>query len=680
MPTAFTRHEKDLTLTGCGMVIESRVSMQHPASPSLAPSDPPGSRRTGGLFLLQCMAIFLVGFLAVSPSLDGGWLWDDDQQISANLNLRDLDGLRRIWTEPSESDYYPVKSLIAWGLWQLWGPVPTGYRVFNLVCHLTGALLIWRLLGRLGLRWGWLGGLLFAAHPLTVESVAWISQIKNTVSLPFLLLAMLGYIDYDERRRSGRLVGAVLFFLAAMLSKSSVVMFPAVALLYCWWKRGTLDRRDILSVLPFAGISLIFGCVTIWFQNTRAIGEYPIPDLGWVARLAGAGVNAWFYLVQFFLPVGLSPIYPHWKIDPPAAWQLLTVPAFAILFRWFWTRRAGWGRHAVLGLGFFLLNLLPVLGLQPMAFMAFSWVSDHFVYLPMIGLIGLVVAGAEAAYRRLRNPWKNAEITLLGAVVVILTTLSHAHAAVFRNAEALWTRAVERYPESAPALNSLGAAQLEQERVFEALANIGEALKRRADFPEARNNLGLALWKLGRKDEALVQFREALRLKPWLASAHFNAGSLVLEESETDPSRLPEAIAHLEDATKLHPAHTGARSALGLALMMAGRPEEAAAELQKARELAPWKVEIHNNFGKLFLQQGDAPEAEKHFRRAIALDARCAVAYNNLGVALFLMGRPAEALSAFQTALDIDPAYRNAQANRDLLLMRLREKGEAGTD
>src|SRR5882757_4089463 len=167
--------------------------------------------QVGGLEIriFKILLIVLTGLFIYAPSFHGGWLWDDDQEITANAVLRDDSGLIKIWQGESGADYFPLKSSFQWILFRVL-PAPdergqidsTGYHVVNVILHLICALLVWKVLDRLGLRGAWLGGRLFAIHPIMVESVAWVSELKNTLSLPFLLLSMLAYINFDEREKT----------------------------------------------------------------------------------------------------------------------------------------------------------------------------------------------------------------------------------------------------------------------------------------------------------------------------------------------------------------------------------------------------------------------------------------------------------------------------------------------
>ena len=313
--------------------------------PPTAPGRPSPPRGTGGWWW-QAALILLVGWWAFAPAFHGGWLWDDPLEITDNPELRDLDGLRNAWFAPMTSDYFPLKTTVQWVLWRCWHDQPAGYHLTSAGLHLLSALLLWHLFKKLGIRLAWFGGLLFALHPVTVESVAWIAELKNTLSLPLLLLAMCAWIDYDNQGRRSDHLRAVLFFLAAMLCKSAVVMFPAVLLLYAWWKRGRITWKDFKASAAFFAISLILGLVTVWFQSHRAINWVVIPIGGFLSRLACAGLALSFYSAKAVLPARLIPIYPQWVVNPPAPVQFLPWLGLGAVGWVLWKNRTGWGRHA----------------------------------------------------------------------------------------------------------------------------------------------------------------------------------------------------------------------------------------------------------------------------------------------------------------------------------------------
>ncbi len=503
-------------------------------------------RGSTALPLARVLLILGAGLLVFRPALSAGWLWDDNQEVTANPVLPDPAGLAKIWAGSAGADYFPLKTTVQWFEWRLWGADPAGYHAVSVVLHLLSALLFWRLLCRLGLEAAWIGGLLFAVHPLVVESVAWAAELKNTLSLPLLLLAMTAYADFDARGRCRDYGLSLLWFLLALLAKSSVVMFPCVILLHAWWRRGRIGGRDLRASAPFFALSLVLGLVTVWFQHHRAQETELVLAGGLLSRLACAGMALTFYLGKCLWPVGLSPIYPRWAVDPPAPWQWLPWLAWGAAAAWFWTRRAGWGRAALFGLGFFALNLVPVLGFATNTYMRISWVADHFAYIAILGVIGLAVAGLD----RWRVGWvKRAAI---GAVVAVLFVQSRAYTAVFHDEETLWTCTLRQNPGAWPAHYNLANRLAQRHALAEAEEHYRAALKLVPDFTDAHFNLGNDLFLQGKLQAAADQYLETLRLDPGYAYGHVGLGNLLMFSG-----RAREAVPQYAEAHRLKPADPG---------------------------------------------------------------------------------------------------------------------------
>lgn len=536
----------------------------------------------------RAASIALAIAFAFGPALRGGWLWDDAAEISHNPALRDFSGLGRIWTGDVGADYLPLKSTVQWVAWQLWRDHVLGYHLLNAVLHFIGALLVWRLLAKLreahgaghAAGWEWLGGLLFAVHPLTVESVAWISELKNALSLPPLLLALCAYVDFDSGGRRRDLVRAVTWFLAAMLCKSSVVMLPVVLLLYAWWRRRQLRRRDILASVPFFLVSLVLGLVTIWFQQQRAIAPSGLElELGGIGfRLANAGRALAFYFSKCVFPLGLLPIYPRWETDALAWRHLASGLGIAVVATACWRCRATWGRHALLGLGFFALNLIPVLGWVPMSYLRISWVADHFAYVPLIGIVGLSAAGV--AWLRLHRA-RLASALALGAALALAIVGRH-HARHFRSERDLWAHTVRHNPAAWEAQKSLSHLLLQEGDVAGAITHGQHAVRLKPNYAEAHNNLANALLAADRPADAAAHYQTAVQLRPTFADAHFNLAAVLLPLG-----RVGEAAHHAAEAARLAPADAEAHCLLAHALAQLGRTAEARAHYQIALRLRP---------------------------------------------------------------------------------------------
>jgi len=573
--------------------------------------------------LLQAALLIAVTLACFWPALRGGWLWDDDLEIVRSPFIRAAGGWWKPWVSPAGMDYFPLKDTLHWFQWRLWGDAVLGYHVSNVCLHLLSALLLWRLLDKLGAPQAWLGGLLFAVHPVAVESVAWISEFKNTASFPPLLLGLGAWVDYDERRRPRDLWLALAWFVVAMLCKTSVVMLPFFLLLLAWWRRRRIGLSDLLAAAPFFAVSLVLGLVTLRFQGHRAMIDAG-PAAGFIARFDQAGWNLLFYLRTFLWPVRLSPIYEPFQATLPGLVPWLFVAAALVGC---WLCRAGWGRHALLGGGWFVLNLIPILGLVPLSYLRVAPRADHFAYLSLAGITALAGAGFAAAWDAVSSQLRVRRLILALAgtmLVVAFAVLSRAHAAIFRDESVLWHEAVARSPN----------AWL------------------------AHNNLGRVLMGEGSPSLAREQFEAALRLGPDSAEVQTNLGN-ALEALNLAPA----AQAHYEAAVKIDPAFAGAHYGLGRSLLRSGHPAEAAAELQRTVTLDPSHAFAHNNLGLALAQLGHLPDALVEYQKALQLNPRLPEVYLNLGNAHARAGEVEAAIAEYRKALELDPRYAAAQLN-----------------
>jgi Tfp pilus assembly protein PilF len=390
---------------------------------------------------------------------------------------------------------------------------------------------------------------------------------------------------------NGPYVASLLLFIAAMLCKSSVVMFPFVLLLYAWWRRGRVDRRDMLGTAPFFAVSLALGLVTVWFQENRAIEDLAVGQGGVAARLVIAGRAIAFYLGKAVWPVGLLPVYPRWI--PVVSPVTVLGPWLVVVAILFWLVRMGrqaWARHALLGLGFFLINLMPVLGFLPMSYLRFSWVADHFAYLPLVGIAGLAAAGLDPVFRGLRMAgWVAA-----AALVAVLAAGSRAHVRIYRDEETLWTRTLALSPGSWLAENNLGNVLFQSGRTAAAFPHFADAVRLNPEYPEAQDNLGTSLVRAGRVREGIAHYGEALRLKPDFPMAEYNLGLALRQDG-----RPGEAMLHLGKAVMLQPGLAGPHNAMGVILAAQGRIDEAIAQFETALRLDPGLAEARHNLAVL---------------------------------------------------------------------------------
>jgi Flp pilus assembly protein TadD len=578
---------------------------------------------------LKALVIVVAGLWVFWPGVRGQWIADDGWYIAGNPLMNDPARIWKAWFQPgSWVEYYPLEETVQYYQWQLWHDNTFGYHLTNILLHLASALLVWRLLAKFGLRLAWLGGLIFAVHPMVVDSVALINELKTSLSLPPFLLALMAWMDYEDKGRPRDYALALAFFIVAMLCKITVAMFPFVILLFAWWKRGAIGWRDSKASAPFFAVSLFLGVMTIRAADIYShsgpvyANDTPIGNLLW--RWVLAGENIAFYFSRCFLPVTPLAFYPRWKVDPSAPAQYVPWLVLAGVLCFLWTKRKGWGRHGLLGVGFFLIMLAPFWGLNWISYMNFTWVLDHLLYVPILGLIGLVIAGIDGVGRELPPSLRPFGMGLVAVVIGWLAWNSHAYASMFTDEATLAAYNV-RYDPGSSAMH---------------------------------NNLGFALANEGRLPEALEQFQIAFRLDPQAANCSENLGDVLL-----GLGRVQDSLRQQEITVKLRPAWPQAHISLGNSLKSAGRGNEAIAEYEEAVRIEPSSAWMHYYLGLELRRNNRLPEAIEQYREALAIKPSYADAHNSLAIALYALGRTDEAREHFEQALKIDPDNKNARDN-----------------
>ena len=555
---------------------------------------------------------------------------DDTLYVLQNPLVKDDAGLWKIWCEPGKFvEYYPIEESLLWFQWHWWGDQTFGYHLTSVLLHLVSAFLVWRLLARFNLRFAWLGGLLFAVHPAQVESVAWISELKNTLSLPFALLTMIFWIDYEETKKPRDYRLAIGFFLVSMLCKISFALFPLVILLYAWWKRQRIGWNDLRVSVPFFTVSIILGLMTVRagqrFALDFQITTNPIPIGGFLSHLALAGTSLSFYFIESLFPLDPLPLYPQWSVNPFRIAQLLPWLVSSAMLVLLWFRRQTWGRHALLGLGFFIILMLPFLGFITVSFMQFTWVMDHFLYLPVIGIIGLVVAALGQISSRLSMNFNYAGCGLVAIILGLLALRSHVYAASFASAETLWIYLAQHSPGSWRAHINLGTVYLTARKTEEARQQFEMASAINPDNPESYNNLGCIFAMSGRKSEAIQNFRRAIQNDPYYLETYNNLATFYYREG-----RLNDAIVANQKAVNLVPNDPAGHRNLEAVLALAGRWDDAAKEDEASIRLNPDDANAHNRLGKALVKLGRITEAREQFQDALRIDPNLSEAESNL--------------------------------------------------
>ncbi len=557
--------------------------------------------------------LFLAVALTYQPAWNGGWLFDDDIQVIWP-QLYSWHGLYRIWFDVlATPQYYPMSFSAFWVEHKLWGDATLGFHLVNIFLHATAALILARILRRLMVPGAYLAAAIFALHPVCVESVAWITELKNTLSAVFYLGAILLYLYFDQTRNVWWYLIAFVLFTLALLSKTATVMLPAVLPVIFWWQRGRLSwKSDLLPLAPFFLASAVAGMITVWVERkTGAVGsEF---DLALVERCLLPGRVIWFYLGKLFWPTHLVFFYPRWNVSRTVWWQYLFPAAALLLLAILWRLR-GQGRAPLAGLLCFAATLFPVLGFFNVYFFRYSFVADHFQYLASLGIITLFAAGVALLLKRAEG-WKKV-IGQMGcmALVVVLAVLSWRQSRMYTDAETLYGTTVDRNPDCPVAQNNLGEILARRGQRDEAIAHFRKALEVKPDYVEAHDNLGLALTHCGQSDEAIAHFRKALEIDPGYALVHNNLALALLYSGQPD-----EAMVHFRRALEINPELAETHSTLGAMLVDRGRGDEAIVHYRKALEIKPDYVEVHCNLAKALAGRGRLEEAIACYRKALDL-------------------------------------------------------------
>ena len=640
------------------------------------------------------LGVVVATFIGFAPALRCEFLnWDDLENFTVNPHYRGLGWtqLRWMWTTVLLGHYVPVSWMTLGIDYLIWGMNPTGYHLTNVVLHSVNAAVFYLVAQRL-IRLSMptaapasalavrlsaaLAALVFAVHPLRVESVAWVTERRDVLSGLFYLLAVWAYLhdveaplDQRLRRRPWYWVSLSCFVLA-LLSKAITMTLPLILVVLdvyplrrlgqgsdSWWSRPA--RRRWAEKIPFVLASALVTPVT-FFAARSAANLLSVGDVGLMERLAISVYGLVFYVWKTIVPLDLSPFYPLQRpVLPLGASYLLGGAVVVVITGFVILARRRWPAAGAVWL-VYVVTLLPVSGV----FQNGPQISaDRYSYLPSLSLALITGAAGLGAWRVWtgRRHGRAPGFCLTGAgfvLVTALTLLTWQQIEIWHDSERLWTHAVSLTPSWMAHLQ-LGNVRRQQARLAEANEHYRQASSMRPDAPDVLIQWGVALAQQGRLAEALDRFTGALRLRPDSGAAHYNWGNAVLAAGDVE-----EAIAHYREAVRLEPQGAEAYNNWGRALAIQGKREEAIANYREALRIKPMSVP-HYNWGNALFAAGDLDGAIAHYREAARLDPDAAEIYNNWGMALARQARWEEAILKYRAALGRRPNYPLASANLD---------------
>jgi len=602
--------------------------------------------------IFMLVFLLIITFIVMSPSLKGKLLnWDDDVNITRNENVKQLSGenLKNIFTQPVIGNYNPLTILTFALEYHFFGENPFYYHLNNLILHLINAFFVLWLMMLLRLRreWALFAAIMFAIHPMRVESVAWITERKDVLYAMFYLASVISYIYHLKLKKKRFLVFTVLFFLLSLLSKIQAVTLPLTLLLVDYILGRPLKFRLILEKIPYFILSLVVGLVGIYFlgqQKSLDTIDYTI-----IERLLMGSYALCMYVVKSVFPFSLSAIYPF---PEPGNFGIIYYVAPIILIClavlvYFASRR---GKAVLFGTLFFLVNIVFMLQVVSAGQ---GFIADRFSYIPYIGLVYLYAYGASWLTEKRKKM-----MPLIACVAVVIVgyyaVSSWKRTKIWKDTITLMNDVIEKYPSSVAHLNRGYEYRLKKE--FEkAITDYSKAISLKPDFAKAYHNRGTAYFYTNRDSLAILDFNKAISYDPTYAETWGNRGS-----AKARSGHYQAALEDFNKAIQLDPAFPDNYSNRGLTYEMLGNYEAAIADYYQYLKIKPDDAKAYNVIGIDKQKLKKYKESLEDFDKAISMDPQ-GLYYLSRSYSWNALGEKSKALSDVQTAIksgtQVDPAY-----------------------
>jgi protein O-mannosyl-transferase len=643
--------------------------------------------------LLGVAVLVAAAFIVYLPALHGGILWDDAAHLT-RPDLRSPAGLYAIWVSLAATQQaYPLLHTAFWLEWQLWEGNTFAYHVVNVAQHALAACLLWGVLRKLRISGAFLAAAVFLVHPVNVESVAWIAEQKNTLSLLFYLGAAWCYLNFEESpetprrllwgtvnaRQFGWYFAALGLFVLGLLTKTVIATLPAALLVVCWWRRGRVDgRRDVLPLVPWFALGAAAGIVTAWIERELVGAHGAEFQITFVERALLAGRSVWFYLGKLFWPSPLIFFYPRWTIDSSALTWWLPLLGVVVLLAALVAIAVRYQLRAPLAaVLFFIGTLFPVLGFLNVYPFRFSFVADHFQYQAELGIIALAAGGLMWVAQR--RPALRIQVqAVAAAIVVALGWLAWKQSDQYgHDAEYHYRAILQRNPGSWISYENLAARLMDNAQHRDAIPLLQRALDLKPDYFEALRDMAVSYDRLGRLKEALPYYERAARLNPDRKGGENLYGTALLRDHQVE-----EALRHLRKAIDIaEQENTPVFSFyldFGRGLLAAGRTDEALAQFRLALKLAGGNYPPADMLiGDTLVRLGRPDEASPHLKRAIDADPADAIHRFDYGRILYNGGRYEEACRYVEEAIKLRPDLVDAYIVLALARSKLGQEAEA---
>lgn len=578
--------------------------------------------------ILAISLLVVVTSVVYMPSLKNGFVWDDEDYIVTNKMVQELSlpNMKKIFTTFFFGNYHPF-TLLSYALeYRFFGPDPPAYHATNLIIHLMNCVLVFLLIYMLSdsIIVSCFVGLLFAIHPLHVESVTWISGRKDVLYALFFLASMISYVSFLKEQKRLYYCLSLLLFVLSLLSKSMAVTLPLVLILLDYFSGRKISLGLLKNKIPFLSLSLLFGIFALLSQQGAIrvdyTGDSPFRNI----LIAFHGLV--FYLEKMVFPVKLSCLYmystKHFEIMMS---RFLLSPFIVAALATLIIYSTRYTKKVTFGSMFYFLTLLPVLQLLPVGN---AFAADRYTYIPLIGIFYVLGEGFFYLYNK-QWPYARPLRILLTAIIVIalctLGTLTWNLTHIWKNGGTLWGNVIKNYPLSSIAYNNRAAAYFVDKQYDEATKDITSALTINPNYDQANANLCRIYATTGHKDKALPFCLKAIQINPRMDDIYNLLGILYLEKDKN------VAIMLYKQSIEVKPKNERAYYNLCTTYLSMQDYRNAENACLKAVEINPGYAEAYNNLGNIYLATGRQNEAVAAYKKALELNPGIGAAHNNLG-------------------------------------------------
>lgn len=605
--------------------------------------------------LFALSLIVAITFIAFYPSLKNGFTnWDDDEHVTENIAIRQLSwpNITKIFTTYYVGAYIPL-TIFSYALeFHFFKLNPQAFHTTNLILHLFNCLLVFWFFRFLTKKdWAsFAATLLYAVHPLRVESVAWISERKDVLYAFFYLISLISFLYFRKKGKIAYIIVSFFAFLFSLLSKPMAVTLPIVLLLLDYLENRKFDKAIFIQKAPFFVIAAIFLLIGILSQRSDvAVGNRDLFTIINTIIIACHGML--FYIAKTIIPTNLSCAYLYPESLGNSLFAIiivLIVMALAALVI-ISLRRT---KKIAFGSIFFLVGILPVLQIVPVG----QAVAERYTYISSIGLFYLLAEGIGWVYQKTymsRQTMRICLSALLGAIIIVLSILTFYRCQIWKDSITLWSDCLKKYPDAPIGYLNRGVAYLSKREDKKALDDFNQALALEPVYKLAYNNRGNFYYNNGEYDKALTDFNRALEIDPNYAKALNNRGLVYYSQAD-----LERAIADFNQALAIDGNYLKALNNRGLAYYSQEEYDKAIADYNQVLQGMPELAIVYNNRGLAYRGKKQYKEAIADYNRALRRNPDLAIAYNNRGMAYLMLADSAKAFRDLKIveALGLQPS------------------------